>query len=194
MYKLTLKFIVLSALLAQPCLALFVKNEFGKKIILWTSQRVGAGDSPLYFSNSKNNLAYFHIEAGMTKDIGNDPIDALVVAVGIVYWSEVIRAVDGIYRYKDNEEGTALSDLDLKKYKEALTKIPHAVIRIIADPKQPTRPLAILPEKELKEFLLKEHQTKAKPLIQEAGQLLPQKVHMPECVADICAAYTSAEQ
>lgn len=191
MSTLVTKCIVVCALLVQSSRAIFVKNEFGDRVIVMTSE----GNSAYFvYGNAAadTNFSFFHLGISKTKDIGNDPIEYLVVSA--IYWSDIIENADKIYKRERDDCGTALRQSDLKKYKEALTKLPNAVIRIIPDPKMPTRPLAILPEKELKEFLLKEHQAKAKPLIQEAGQLLPQKVHMPGCVADICAGYTSPEQ
>jgi hypothetical protein len=178
--KKQLFFITCAAMVASFTIeAVILDNQFGNLAV-----------------NIKNDPGTFYCQILPNRkvDIGNNRILGLAVADGFdaVKGNQIKYFFDNLR--SDTHKATIVPMEKIQLIADLLLKLPQMVIKIIRDPKDSSRPLVILPEKkELEEMVLKEHQAKAMPLIQEAGQLLPEKVNVPSGVADIAAGYVTLE-
>lgn len=148
----------------------------------------------IWFSyyDSQMSQSYIRIMPGIKKDIGNDPIEALAVADAVKIGSNMPNINLFAFGGNATEFSTSISKKELDPIRNLLSKLPQAIIKIISDPEMRNRPKAIFPDqKELEEMLDKENKPKIKPLIQEAGQLLPTPVNVPGPVSEIAVDYVA---
>lgn len=159
---------VVAALLgsAHSAHAVIIENKFGSQIIISIAPSEGEswdGQAIYFLADGKLDVGNFKINH---IDVGNRRL---------VRDSEFINKVL-VTNWKGY--GSSISFDQMEKYREALTKIPQAVITIVPDPKNRQIPKIILPIKELDEILRKE----VKQTLQEVSV-------MSAPVANIAAEY-----